>query len=359
MFSLDLVLLAAGGAGALVVTVVTPAVARWAVKSDVVDRPDSRKHHEAPVALLGGVSVLFSLMIVSAAALWLTGEGSLTNRSADPVFGFLAGSAIGALILAVVGLRDDISPVPVVFKLTAQLISSVVLIVLAQPMAGFAGRGMAAVVIVPWLMLVTNSFNLIDNMDGSAPGVGAIAAIFLAVLAGQGAMSLVCATLAGALTGFLVFNRHPARVFLGDGGSLPIGFLLGAFGLWIAGGAGEFSPAVLLVLGVPLFDTNLVVVSRLRRGLNPLTTPGTDHLSHRLVSLGLRIPLAVGLLWAVGLGFGFAGLAVAPPPMIEAWIVAVGVAVVWIGALVTMERMAPVGLQRAGDDRAAGTRDAS
>ncbi len=348
MFSHDLVLLVAGGAGALVAAVVTPVVARWAVKWDVVDRPDSRKHHETPVALLGGVSVLFSLMVVGAAAFWLTGEGSLTIRSADPAFGFLAGSAIGALILAVIGLWDDISPVPVVVKLAAQLISSAVFMAFSQPLAGMAGSGMAVVVATAWLLLMTNSFNLIDNMDGSAPGLGAIAATFLSVLTGYGTVGLVSAALAGALVGFLVFNRHPARVFLGDGGSLPIGFLLGAFGLWIAGGAGGFSLAVLLVLGVPLVDTSFVVVSRLRRGLNPLTTPGTDHLSHRLVSLGLPIPLAVVLLWAVGLGFGLAGLAVSPPPMIGAWIVAVGVTVVWVGAIVTMKRVAPLGLGRAG-----------
>jgi len=342
--SLDLSLLIAGGAGASVAVMLTPLVAGRAVKWSIVDRPDARKRHENPVALLGGVSVLTSLVIVGVAALSLTSEGGLTNRVADGASVFLMGCGIGALILAIVGLWDDVSPLPIAIKVIAQLMSSAVLLILWGP------GGPTVVVGTAWLLLMTNSFNLLDNMDGSAPGVGAIAAIFLTILAGHGAVALVCAALAGALVGFLFFNRHPARVFLGDGGSLPIGFLLGAVGLWIADGGVGYSAAVLLVLGVPLLDTTLVVVSRLRRDLNPLTTPGTDHLSHRFVSLGLPVPLAVALLWVAGFGCGMAGLASAPPALIALRLVAVGVAVVWIGIIVAMERMAPVGLERAGDD---------
>jgi len=293
--------------------------------------------------------VLTSLAICATGAVWLVLDGFQADRSSGTAVGLLIGCSIGAAVLAVVGLWDDVKPMPISIKLAAQLASAGILIVLFRPTTGMEGTAVVIVGSLAWLVLITNSFNLIDNMDGAAPGTGALAAGFFALMAGDGVVSIWCAALAGALVGFLVYNRHPARVFLGDGGSLPTGFLLGAFGLWIAGDGIRSALAVLLVLGVPLLDTSLVVISRLRRGLNPLTTPGRDHISHRLVALGLPVPVAVAVLWTLGLGFGFAGLAVAPPPSIAAWIVLPFAAAVWVGLIAIMERVAPIGLTSSGD----------
>lgn len=346
VLSQGLPLLIVGGAAAAVSGLVTPVGARWALRWGVVDRPSARKQHEHPVALLGGVSVLVAFTICSGAAIWLTGGGLTEDSPTDPAYGFLTGCWLGASILAVVGLWDDIRPVGISAKLAAQLISAGALLVFFRPLAGTAGAGAAAVISAAWLVVTTNSFNLIDNMDGSASGVGAVAAAALSVAAGGGVVSMACAALAGALLGFLVFNRHPARVFLGDGGSLPIGFLLGAFGLWVAAAGDHFILIALLILGVPLLDTGLVIVSRLRRGLNPLTTPGRDHLSHRLVALGLTVPAAVAALWALGLGFGLTALALTPPPVISPWVIVVASALLCLGVIVAMERLAPMGLTR-------------
>lgn len=350
-----MVVLVAGVAGALTAMVLTPVVVNWAVNRKIVDRPDARKRHRAPVALLGGVSVIVSVMIGGSTAFWLAGEDVVMNRSAVSELGLLLGSAGGVLILLLVGVWDDINPVPISVKLAAQFMSAATLMVFFRPLTWMPARGAAVVAAVFWLMLITNSFNLIDNMDGSAPGLGAIAAVFLTVLAGPGMVGVVGAALAGGLAGFLFFNRPPARVFLGDGGSLPIGFLLGAVGLWAAGRSDRFALAVLMVLAVPLLDTCLVMVSRLRRRLNPLTTPGTDHLSHRLVALGLPIPAALALMWALGIGFGFVGCAAAPPSSIEGWIVVAGAALFGFGVIIAMERFAPVGLSGTGGGGSART----
>jgi UDP-GlcNAc:undecaprenyl-phosphate GlcNAc-1-phosphate transferase len=346
-----LILLSAGIFAAMVAAVATPNIAGWARRRNLVDRPDPRKQHETPVALLGGISVLASMALCSIGAVWIF-RGEFRDPLSGASIRWLVGCSIGAAILALVGLRDDIRPLSIPVKITAQLVSAGVLLFLVRSPNPVTETIVVSLISLGWLVLITNSVNLIDNMDGLAPGIGALAAGFFAILAGGEGVSLVCAALAGALVGFLVHNRHPARVFLGDGGSLPIGFLLGAAGLWIARGSDEASLGALLVLGVPLLDSSLVVISRLRRGLNPLTTPGRDHISHRLVALGLPIPVAVGLLWVLGLGSGLAGLAVTPPQTIDPWIVVTVAITIWLGVIVIMEKLAPAGLTRPGETEA-------
>jgi UDP-GlcNAc:undecaprenyl-phosphate GlcNAc-1-phosphate transferase len=192
---------------------------------------------------------------------------------------------------------------------------------------------------------VTNAFNLLDNMDGLAAGVAAIASGFFLVLAaasGQFLVASLSAAVAGACLGFLRFNfLAPARIFMGDAGSLLLGFLLAAIGIKLRF---ENDPAItvlipLLVLGVPIFDTALVTISRLRRRLNPLTAAGRDHLSHRLTLLGLTQREAVMVIAMVCGILGLAALFLSSAGRVEAVAVALTVVGAAIYGLVQLERV--------------------
>ena len=149
-----------------------------------------------------------------------------------------------------------------------------------------------------WIVGICNAVNLLDNMDGLSGGVTAIACLFLGAIAlsqGQVPIAIVCASLFGATLGFLWFNWHPATIFMGDAGSLLLGFILAVLGLMIgfptdADRASWLIP--LFVLTIPIFDTTLVTISRLRRGI-AIADGGKDHTSHRLVELGLNVRQAV------------------------------------------------------------------
>jgi UDP-GlcNAc:undecaprenyl-phosphate GlcNAc-1-phosphate transferase len=166
-----------------------------------------------------------------------------------------------------------------------------------------------------WVVGITNAFNLLDNMDGLAAGVAATVAggaLALALVGGQRALAALAASVLGAALGFGIHNRNPASIFLGDCGSLLLGFLLAVTGIALRFPALPTASSwiiPLVLFAVPLFDTSLVTLSRLRRGLNPLTTPGRDHLSHRLARTGpgarsavVRIVAASALAAAVALG---------------------------------------------------------
>lgn len=166
-----------------------------------------------------------------------------------------------------------------------------------------------------WIIGITNALNLLDNMDGLSGGVAAIAAGFFLLLAagsGQYLVSALAAALLGACIGFLRYNVNPASIFMGDAGSLFIGFLLAALGIKLRFPSPPFPHNAdlitwmipVLVLGIPIFDTTLVTISRLRRGKNPLTTPGKDHLSHRLVAAGLTPREAVLSIYVLAFGLG-------------------------------------------------------
>jgi UDP-GlcNAc:undecaprenyl-phosphate GlcNAc-1-phosphate transferase len=197
---------------------------------------------------------------------------------------------------------------------------------MAGARVGLVGGAFDWVLTVVWLVVITNSFNLLDNMDGAAGVIATVTAVCLAVAAtlqGQWLVGGMAALVAGSCLGFLVYNWHPARIFLGDAGSLFLGYLLAVIALKlrfpVAHGASI--PAVLLFAGPALFDTSLVVVSRAMAG-TPIYLGGTDHASHRLLALGLGVrtvamilAAASGLLGVLGLAVGrgaLPALAVAP-----------------------------------------------
>ena len=211
---------------------------------------------------------------------------------------------IAATLVSLLGLLDDRRKLDVSIKLLGQLVAVLVLIaggVFVQLPLPTAANFLLTVL---WVIGITNAFNLLDNMDGLSGGLAALAALSLGLLAffeGQLWLASLAGALGGACLGFVLHNFEPARIFLGDGGSLFVGFMLAALGIEIRffGNTPRVTWMVpILILALPIFDTTLVVYSRLRRGLNPLTSPGRDHVSHRLVGLGMSRRGAVLTLWA-------------------------------------------------------------
>jgi UDP-GlcNAc:undecaprenyl-phosphate/decaprenyl-phosphate GlcNAc-1-phosphate transferase len=194
-----------------------------------------------------------------------------------------------------------------------------------------------------WVLGITNAFNLLDNIDGLCGGMGAVAAAYFLLLAslnGQYLVGAFAAALLGACVGFLIYNFNPARIFMGDMGSLFIGFLMAALGIKLRfpGNVPQVTWMIpILVLGVPIFDTTLVIVSRLRRGRNPLTTPGTDHVSHRLVRLDWTQREAVLLLYLAGCALGGIALFVSVATARTAYAVAMLVALATVIGILWLE----------------------
>ncbi|MCA1712113.1 MAG: undecaprenyl/decaprenyl-phosphate alpha-N-acetylglucosaminyl 1-phosphate transferase [Actinobacteria bacterium] len=291
---------AAAFLGALAVAwVVTPLVLKIAIRRQVLDVPDERKAQTSPVPYLGGLAIVagFSAMVFAAAAM---------DRASSVLIdlGILLGTG---LVLALMGLLDDlrggISPY---FRLVVEIGAGVVVYETSSGALLGGPHWVDLVVTVVWVVGITNAFNLLDNMDGLSAGVAAIAAAafgLLAALHGQYLVAALAAGTAGCASGFLRHNFHPARIYMGDAGSLFLGYLLAVLGLKITllgtpAVVAAFVP--LLVLGVPVFDTTLVTWQRLRHGRSPMQG-GRDHASHRLVWVGIPVPVAVCLLYAAGI----------------------------------------------------------
>jgi UDP-GlcNAc:undecaprenyl-phosphate GlcNAc-1-phosphate transferase len=195
-----------------------------------------------------------------------------------------------------------------------------------------------------WLAGITNSLNLLDNMDGLSSGIAAVAAGFfflLAVFNGQFLVATLAAALLGACLGFLYYNFNPAKIFMGDSGSLFLGYALAALGIKLRFENTDIVTWMVpvVVLGLAIFDTSLVVTSRLRRGLNPFTTPGKDHVSHRLVALGWSQREAVLLLYLVCAILGMLAMFLTKASVAEAYLVGAATLLAAVFFLVKLEKL--------------------
>ncbi len=273
----------------------TPLARMLALRTGVVDQPAARKIHSTPIPLLGGLAIYAAVCF------------ALLAFSDRFYVAQLASILLGATWVSFFGLWDDRAGLNAYVKLLAQIGAAVILI-LSGVMVQIHQLPLIAnyALTILWVVGITNAMNLIDNMDGLSGGIGAVAAVFfllLAALSGQYLVGTMAAALLGGCIGFLRYNFNPARIFMGDTGSLFLGFFLAALGIKM-----EFPTNVAwvtwmippLVLIVPILDTTLVFFSRLKRGKNPLTTPGKDHISHRLVASGWTRREAVLLLYLAG-----------------------------------------------------------
>lgn len=306
------ILLLVGAAAFSVTALLIPLVIRLARRTGFVDRPGPRKSHAAPMPYGGGLAVaagFLSTLAIGLAACWLIERGATFGLSADvtryakgavsqaPQAILLAG---GALVILLLGTSDDKWKLRPRLKLVVETLVATGYVLGSERLSLFWEGSAAADVVglaltVAWIVGVTNSFNLLDHMDGLTGGVVALvctAFSVIAIVTGQWFVAAGLVALGSAAAAFLLFNFPPARVFLGDGGSLFAGFVLSALTVTFtfyesAGNRPPFAWTIpLVVLAVPLYDTASVVLTRLRNR-RPLFEGDRHHVAHRFVALGM------------------------------------------------------------------------
>jgi len=305
-------------------------LARWAApRLGVMDQPSARKIHTKPMPRLGGAAIYMAFVI----ALLLFGDRSYVSQA--------VGILLGATLVSFCGFWDDRGMLHPLIKLgIGQPVAALILIATGIRVSFLPHPLLNFLVTIFWVVGITSALNLLDNMDGLSAGVATVASTFFLLLAamnGQYLVGSLAAALLGACLGFLFYNFNPASIFMGDTGSLFIGFVLAVVGIKLRF-PGRLDVVTwmipVIILGVPIFDTTLVVISRLRRGLNPLTTPGKDHLSHRLVAMGLTQREAVVAIYLICVVLGLLAFFLTRASVIEAYILAgvlvlIGLAAIW------------------------------
>jgi len=310
----------------------TPVAQRVALRAGFVQNPSARRVHTSPTPLLGGAAIYLAFV----AALLLA------NNRPPAEYRQLAGILVGATLMALVGLWDDRYSLPAAVKMGGQIIAATVVIWSGIQVEFLHNEVLNLLASYLWLVGVSNAINFLDNMDGLAGGTVAIACAFFFLLAATNDQILVAslsAALLGACVGFLRYNFNQARIFMGDTGTLFLGLVVAALGIKL-----RFENQAIvtwmipvMVLGLPLFDTTLVVISRLRRRVNPFTTAGKDHTSHRLVDLGLSKREAVLALYNVCFVFGMASLFLLNATIFEGYVTGAMVAAICLLALYRLE----------------------
>lgn len=303
-----------------------PWVRKLAIRTGFVDSPAQRKLHSTPMPLMGGVAIF--------------GGAVLAVIAFVPEFpNTVAGVLLALTVVALVGLLDDRYSLPAWAKLAGQFVGFLILalfdIRVKLPLPEFVNYAITFL----WLAGISNAVNFLDNMDGLSAGISAVAAAFIMLLGLQNDQFLVAglaAAVFGACVGFLRFNFKPAQIFMGDVGALFLGFLLALLGLQLrfpANSSFVTWMVPIFILGLPIFDTTLVVFSRLRRGVSP-NTPGKDHLSHRLVQRGFSQREAVLLLYLLTGAGGMIGVFITEATILEGYLIfgmalMVGAWVIW------------------------------
>lgn len=305
----------------------TPVAIATALRRGVLDKPGGHKGHSSPVPYLGGLAVVFSFSVSMAIPVMAINESSVSHQ-------FLAVIAV-ALGLALLGLFDDLRGLSSTLRLVCEIAAGIVLWNLDFGVHLVGVSWVNEVVTVLWVVGITNAFNLLDNMDGLSAGIAAIASFsFFAIAASNGQYLVAGLSLAlgGCALGFLRHNFHPARVYMGDSGALFFGFLLAFIGLKLQLNISrEVSVLVpIVVCSVAVLDTSLVTIARLRHGLSPLQG-GRDHISHRLVKVGLPVPIAVSVLYAAAASVGVVAFVISESNKTAAWTLAGLVAALLLG----------------------------
>jgi len=319
----------------------TPLARRSAVHLGVVDMPSARKVHASPIPLLGGAAVYLGFVL----ALLLFRDVLALPGHVEQLGGILG----GATIVALFGFWDDSrgKRMRPLVKLVGQLLAVTVLIASGIRVEFLHYTVPNLLITVLWVVGITNALNFLDNMDGLSSGIAAVAAAFFFLLAttnGQILVASLSAALLGATLGFLRYNLtlrpgNQASIFLGDTGALFLGFVLAAVGIKLRFENVDIVTWMIpvMVLGLPIFDMTLVTISRLRRGLSPFTA-GKDHVSHRLVALGLTPREAVLTLYLVAVVFGLCSLFLLKASIPEGYFTGSVVALCSLAGLIWLEK---------------------
>ena len=293
----------------------TPAVILLAKKTGAMDAPNARKVHKKPIPRIGGLAIYAGFM---AAIIFVAIKFKLDAESLRETIGLVVS---GSLIVAL-GLIDDYKNLPAKVKLLGQICAAAVLVLFFDVRIDFVTDPFGDYIYLEWFAIpatmfwlvgLTNTVNLIDGLDGLAAGVAAIASFTIMLIALEQNFILVAvltAALAGAALGFLKYNFNPAEIFMGDTGSMFLGFMLA--GISVTGAVKSVATIALVVpifaLGLPILDTTFAIVRRLRGGV-PIFKPDKGHLHHRLLSVGFTQRQAVLLMYVISALFGLSAIA--------------------------------------------------
>jgi len=277
-----------------------------AIKLSVMDLPNmERKTQTEPVPYLGGVAIALSIIIVTYGAI-------LYSDNTKTTFPLVTYALLPAAVLGLMGLIDDIRGLPALPRLIAQTVVAILVAIFmlhrdieAIP---FSDHLINDIINVVWIVAVCNSINFFDNLDGGAAGSVAVSTLGVFLIAfnqGQELITALAVVTCGATLGFLLWNKSPAKIYMGDAGALFLGVLVSILTIRLNPGiAPQFNSMAILpmLLAVPILDTCIAVFSRLRRGISPFTG-GKDHLSHRLMRKGLSKRHTSYCLWAMQASF--------------------------------------------------------
>lgn len=284
----------------IVSLIITPVVIAVSKKLDIVDKPNFRKVHTKPISMMGGAVILISFFI----GVWL---GHPIERETKPLL-------LGAIVIYLVGLIDDLYDIKPIFKLLGQIVAASIVVMygvtidfISLPIGPTIYFGWFSIPFtIIWFVAIINAINLIDGLDGLAAGISTIAYVtiaFIAILQGNIFIIMICSVQIGALLGFLVFNFHPAKIFLGDNGALLLGFIIGfvsLLGFKNITLISLFFPVV--ILAVPFIDTLFAMIRRVKKGQR-IMQADKSHLHHKILELGYTHRQTVILIYAIAILF--------------------------------------------------------
>ena len=330
----------------------TGPIRRLALHLGMVDQPNSRKLHQRPMPLLGGLAIYCGTVV----AIMFSLEGQPRGQ----ILGILAS---GTLLL-VTGILDDRGVLHHQIKLfVAMPLAASTLVALGirfhiaselLPVSRRTATSLDLGVTLLWLVGITAAFSILDHMDGLVSGVAAIASLFLTLLAilnGQVLVAPLGAAVFGSSLGFLRWNFKPAKIFMGDGGAMFLGFMVSMLGVKLRLPQTPQTIAWMipvLLLAVPIFDTTLVTISRSRRGLLPFASPGKDHTAHRLANLRLGQRGAVLVIYGAGVFFGVLAVMVSRLSLQQPLLFGAVLALAVLAGVVLLEKVPYERQQRAG-----------
>jgi UDP-GlcNAc:undecaprenyl-phosphate/decaprenyl-phosphate GlcNAc-1-phosphate transferase len=317
----------------LLVGLLTPLMRRIAIATDVVDKPNTaHKSHKQPVPYLGGVAIIIGIIVISYST-------SLVSNFTIDTFWLATSVLAPALVLGLIGLWDDMKNLPPLPRFVAQTIAGVftAIILVANNNVGnpTGSEIFDTSITIIWVVGICNSINFFDNLDGGAAGTVAVSSIALAILALSGDQYLIAAlstVTAGATLGFLIWNKNPARIYMGDAGALFLGVLLATLTVRLNPDTqtqlGSYLTPIFL-LAIPILDTTVAVLSRLKRHISPFQG-GQDHLSHRLIRAGLSRRKAAASLWTLSALFAAVAILISRVNEITEIFLIAGSGLIWI-----------------------------
>ena len=297
---------------ALVVALVaTPVVKNLAIRVKAVDVPrDGRRMHDHPIPRMGGLAIFLGFLLSVLLFLELDGQ--------------MRGMLLGAVVIVVLGIFDDIYSLPAMFKFVVQIAAALVAVLTGNVIEAVSNPNVFSAdlywdlgwlsipVTVVWIVAITNAVNLIDGLDGLACGVSTISSMTLLVIAlvvSEADVAILMAALAGGCLGFLPYNMNPAKIFMGDTGSTFLGYILAVVSIQ---GLFKFYTIIsfavpFLMLGLPIFDTCFAFIRRIAHGQSPMHAD-RSHVHHRLIDMGLNQKQAVAVLYVISAILGLSAV---------------------------------------------------